>query len=221
MFQMIGFDMDGTIADTIPICIRAFQKGVSSYTSHALSETEIRRTFGLNDIGMIKALTPQNWEQAAQTFYREYELLHEERRDPFPGILDLLLFLKQEKVKIALITGKGERSCEISLEKLGISSLFDEVLCGSEIAPNKEEHMKNLLEKYTLSRKEFCYVGDAISDIEACRRVGITCLTAAWQDGADHAVLEKENPGHVFYRVEDLMKYLKRESTHTEGRRDL
>ena len=62
MFKMVAFDMDGTIADTIPLCVEAFRKSVSPYAGHELSEQEIVQTFGLNEIGMIKAFVPQKWE---------------------------------------------------------------------------------------------------------------------------------------------------------------
>ena len=44
MFKIVAFDLDGTIADTIPMCIKAFRNGVSPYTDHELSEEEILHT---------------------------------------------------------------------------------------------------------------------------------------------------------------------------------
>ena len=54
MIKLIAFDLDGTIGDTVPMCIRAFEKAVSPYAGHTLSEREITQTFGLNEVGMIK-----------------------------------------------------------------------------------------------------------------------------------------------------------------------
>lgn len=54
MIKLVGFDLDGTIADTIPMCIKAFDKAVRPYTSHELSDEEIVQTFGLNEEGMIR-----------------------------------------------------------------------------------------------------------------------------------------------------------------------
>jgi len=48
MFKIVAFDMDGTIADTIPMCITAFRNSVSPYTDHELSSEEILHTFGIN-----------------------------------------------------------------------------------------------------------------------------------------------------------------------------
>ena len=54
MIKLIAFDLDGTIGETVPMCIRAFEKAVSPYAGRTLSEREITQTFGLNEVGMIK-----------------------------------------------------------------------------------------------------------------------------------------------------------------------
>lgn len=209
MFQIVAFDMDGTIADTIPMCIKAFRQSVSPYTDHELSEEEILHTFGLNEIGMAKAAAGRNWEPAVRDFYARYELLHDEVTGVFPGIKELIAFLKKRKVTLALITGKGEKSCAITLKKLGLSETFDERLYGSEVSPNKQKHMEYLLKKYAVSGEKFCYVGDTVQDIKACRAAGVVCCSAAWQGSVGRDVLEQENPGQVFCSAEDLLEYFK------------
>lgn len=209
MMKIAAFDLDGTIADTMPMCIEAFCESVSAYTDHELTEKEVVQTFGLNEAGMVKAVVKQDWESALNDFYLNYEQLHEEITEPFPDIVKLLTFLKQKKVILALITGKGERSCTITLRKLGLWNVFDEVLCGSEFSPNKKEHIEYLLEKYAVSKEEFCYIGDAAQDVKSCRDAGVVCYSAAWQEFSNADILEKENPGQVFYRVRDLYEYFR------------
>ena len=52
------------------------------------------------------------------------------------------------------------------------------------------------------------YVGDAVSDAEACIRAGVDCLSAAWAKSARIDELEKINPGKVFRTVESMRNYL-------------
>lgn len=98
MFKVVAFDLDGTIADTIPMCIKAFRNSVSPYTDHELSEEEILHTFGLNEVGMVKAVVSQNWESAVTNFYSQYESLHNEVTEVFPGILKLFGLLKKKRI---------------------------------------------------------------------------------------------------------------------------
>ncbi len=204
MYKLVAFDLDGTLADTIPMCIKAFSISVSPYVGHELSEKEIMQVFGLNEIGMIKAVVKQDWINALENFYRNYEVLHSEVTELFPGILDLIFSLKKQNIIVALITGKGEKCCDITLEKLALADVFDEILYGSEMAPNKVENIEVLLRKYSLEKEEFCYIGDTVQDIKYCRKAGVTCFSAAWQKMSDPAKLEIENPNHVLYNVNEI-----------------
>ena len=209
MFKIIAFDLDGTIANTIPMCIRAVKNAVSPYIGYDLKDQDVIDTFGLNEVGMIKALVSTNWELALEDFYLQYEHLHTDEVKVFSGILNLINFLKNKGTMLALITGKGERSCTISLEKFGISDVFDEILYGSEVSPNKIENIEYLLKQYNCLKENFCYIGDTIQDILVCKQVGVMCLSAAWKKNANIISLEKENPCYVFKRVQDLYNYFK------------
>lgn len=105
MFKIVAFDLDGTIAETIPMCIKAFRNGVSPYTDHELSEDEILHTFGLNEVGMVKAVVSQNWEAAVENFYSQYESLHNEVTEVFPGIF----FFTSKKEKNHFGSDYGKR----------------------------------------------------------------------------------------------------------------
>lgn len=65
MIKLIAFDLDGTIGETIPMCIKAFKQAVSPYAGHVLSEREIVQTFGLNEEGMIKMVAGEKWQEGA------------------------------------------------------------------------------------------------------------------------------------------------------------
>lgn len=73
------------------MCIKAFRNSVSPYTDHELSKEEILHTFGLNEIGMVKAVVGRNRESVIEDFYYQYELLYNEVTSVFPGILKLIV----------------------------------------------------------------------------------------------------------------------------------
>ena len=89
MIKLIAFDLDGTIGDTVPMCIRAFEKAVSPYAGHTLSEREITQTFGLNEVGMIKKVAGEKWREALHDFYPVYEEMHQSCPSPYEGIREL------------------------------------------------------------------------------------------------------------------------------------
>lgn len=208
MIKMIAFDFDGTIADTIPMCIEAFKKAISPYAGHKLTSHEIIQTFGLNEIGMVKKVVKDNWKLALQDFYFYYEKMHNSCTEPFSEVCDLIKYLKEKNIIVTLITGKGQKSCDISLKKLGMENYFSEIMVGDEIRLNKAESILKLLKKYSIKNDEFYYVGDAFSDVTACREARVTCLSAAWSESVDLEELKKINSAYIFNNISSLKIFL-------------
>ncbi len=208
MIRMIAFDFDGTIADTIPICMEAFNNAVSPYVGHKLTKQEIIKTFGLNETGMVKSVVKDNWEAALEDFYFYYEKLHVKCMEPFPQIIELIDFLKEKNIIVALITGKGKISCDISLKKLKLEEAFSEIMLGDEGYFNKAESIQKLMNKYSVKSDEFYYVGEAVSDVTACREAGVTCLSAAWSESVNLEQLIKFNPRFIYYDIVKLKDFL-------------
>lgn len=208
MYRVIGFDLDGTIADTIPMCLEAFRRTLISYAPHKMNDDSIYKTFGMNEVGMLKSLVGEDWSAALEDFYIHYEGCHK-LCPPIPnGILDLIEKLKKMSVKVALITGKGERSCRITIDKLGLVGCFDHIMTGSEEGVVKKRQIEELLSIYDISKEEFVYVGDAVSDVVACREVGVKCLSAMWYKGPDYSQVLEINRSNVVTSVEVLCRML-------------
>ena len=70
MIKLVAFDLDGTIGNTLPMCIRAFKEAVQPYALHELSDEEVVQTFGLNEEGMIRRVVGEaHRQQALHDFY--------------------------------------------------------------------------------------------------------------------------------------------------------
>ena len=208
MIKLVAFDLDGTIGDTIPMCIKAFRQAVSPYAGHLLTDREIIETFGLNEIGMIKSIVPENWEQALRDFYSLYEKLHYECSQPYEGIRELIAALRAKGLILALITGNGERSCRITLNEFGMEHDFDEILTGSESENVKAQSLKLLLKKYDLLPAQCVYIGDAVSDVSEAGKAGVICLSALWGTTVKAEELKSINAGYTFETVRELKNYL-------------
>ena len=175
---------------------------------YQLTDKEVIDTFGLNEIGMVKAVVKKNWELALQDFYRNYKKLHYMCEKPFPGIRKLLDFLQDNHIPVVLVTGKGKKSCDITLEKLKLKESFSEICTGSEKKPNKADCISTLLQKYNIKTDEFYYIGDTVSDVIVCKTIGVTCLSAAWAELTNVEELQKVNSPYVFESIDQLEKFL-------------
>lgn len=123
MIKGVIFDLDGTICDTLPLCIAAFKKAIEPRAGKRLSDQEIVATFGPTEEGTIMALVPQFYEQSLKDYLKYYEELHGMCPKPFDGIKDILCYLKGKGIIVALVTGKGRKSCELSLKFYGMADI--------------------------------------------------------------------------------------------------
>ena len=211
MIKLVAFDLDGTIGNTLPMCIQAFKKATRPYIGHELSDEEVVLTFGLNEEGMIGCVVDEPYrQQALNDFYVIYKELHQEMCPiPFEGIRELIALLKQKGIIVALITGKGINSCDITLKQFNMKDSFAKVITGNAERNIKSEALKELLHDYHLAANEIVYVGDALSDITECRKANVMCLSAAWSIPQNEVTaLENSNPKNVFYSIPSLFKYL-------------
>ncbi|UDQ97890.1 HAD hydrolase-like protein [Lentisphaerota bacterium WC36G] len=210
MIKMVAFDLDGTIAETIPMCIEVFKRAVLPYTQRMLSKEEVVNTFGLNEEGMINKVVTDHIsaQDALKNYHNLYAQMHHLCEKPFPYIRQLFDNLKQKDIILAMVTGKGAESCEISLQKFDLKHYFVTVKTGSKHCTNKAVSLAELLLKYQLKPNEIIYVGDTVSDVHACNEVGIKCLSVAWAESAIVEDLRAINPDHVYETVQLAEEYI-------------
>lgn len=206
--KCIIFDLDGTIGNTLPLCIAAFKKAIEPLTGKALSDQEVIDTFGPSEEGSIQALIPDYYEQGIEDYIRHYQDLHTMCADPFEGMREVLDYAKDKQIRLALVTGKGERSAKITLDLFGIGSYFEVIETGSPQGPRKVQGIQNVLNQLGISPADSIYVGDAPSDITASREAGVPIVSAAWADTADIEQLEMLQPDKLFTTIQAFLQYI-------------
>jgi phosphoglycolate phosphatase/pyrophosphatase PpaX len=208
-FDYVIFDIDGTLADTLDLCVEAFQKTFAAELGKAYSYAEIFNLFGVSEGGIIaKFVGKEQYPQVLERYYCELEALHLQKDVVLPGIRPLLSDLKDRKVPMSLVTGKGQRSAELTLRIMGLDGYFEMLESGSDVSPNKVEGLSRIIEKKRLDPGRVVYIGDVEADILAARTVGMWAGGAAW---APTASMQKNGWGErveIFTQVSDLHRWL-------------
>lgn len=208
--KAVIFDLDGTIANTLPLCIQAFRQSIEPLINRSISDAEIIATFGPSEEGTIMALAPDNYDKGVADYLQYYKQLHNMCPAPFEGMKDILQTLKNKGVSITMVTGKGKHSTAISLQHFGLTHFFEAIETGSPKGARKAEGIKVILDGLThLKKDEIIYVGDAPSDIIASRKVGIPVIAAAWAETAEPEKLEEMKPDELFYTIKDFEVWLR------------
>ncbi len=205
------FDLDGTLADTFPLIVDAFNAGVGEIMGKLYRADEVIARFGEPEPVMIRQEVGARWEEATERYYRHYEAHHAERVKAFDGVGEMLAEVKRMGLPIGLVTGKSRRSADITLRELGWSDCFVSVVTGSEMTKQKPEPEGLLIcaREMGILAHECAMVGDSPADIGAGKAAGMVTIVAAW-----HSVyLEKlkgmgaegwaEGPGEVVEWLRD------------------
>ncbi|HXO75664.1 MAG TPA: HAD family hydrolase [Puia sp.] len=205
----IIFDLDGTLGNTLPLCIQAFRQSIEPLALKTLSDAEIVATFGPSEEGTIQTLIPEHYQQGIVNYLQFYEDLHDLCPAPFPGIAQLLHDLRSKNIRIAMVTGKGKHSTAISLKKFELEGLFELIETGSPIGPVKEKGIDAVLQHWKgIDKVSIIYVGDSPGDITASRKAGIPVVAAAWAETAEPEKLKAQNPDQIFYSIDEFADWL-------------
>lgn len=208
MLKAVIFDLDGTIGDTLKLAIEAFKKAINPFMEVPISDKEIMNTFGPSEEGTIRALIPEHYEAGVNLYLKYYEELHYMCPEPFEGIKDLISHLKKSGIIVALVTGKGKKSNDISLKQYGMLNTFDKIETGHPYRMSKPEGIQAVIDHFKLEPSEALYVGDAVSDITSARQVGIPVVSALWSSLIDEAEIKKASPDAVFYKVSEFRDFV-------------
>ncbi len=207
--KAVIFDLDGTVADTISLCIKAFRQSIEPLVGREVSDAEITATFGPSEEGTIMALAPDFYDKGVADYLAYYEEFHDMCPAPFAGIEDILKILRAKEVRIAMVTGKGKASADISLRRWGLDKYFEMVETGIKSGPNKPAGIRNVMNHFSgLGRDEVIYVGDTPSDIISSREAGVPVVSAAWASSAEPEKLRELSPDELFHTVADFSEWL-------------
>ena len=208
MFKAMLFDLDGTIGDTLPLCIAAFRAAIEPLSGKKLKDADIIATFGPSEEGTIMAFIPDQYDRGVEAYIDNYRKLHDMCPEPFPGMRETLDFLKGRGVFLAMVTGKGRRSADITLERFALGDYFADVGVGDPKGECKALRITEILDKRGIAPADAVYVGDTPSDIMSARKAGVAVFSAAWAGTADIPALEELGPDKIFTSVAEFRRYL-------------
>lgn len=205
----IIFDLDGTLADTLPLCLKSFRLALEEVTGIKYAEREITKYFGQTEEGITKTLVPDNHKECLDAYIKFYKENHHLCPSMFDGISEMLEFLKKNRYKTALVTGKGEHSVYITLDYYGIRDYFEYVETGSTNGIIKDKCIKRILDKWQLPANQTVYIGDQPSDMIHSKKAGVFPVAVTWASTTDTELLKKENPYKLFSKPKDFNDWLK------------
>lgn len=186
--RAVIFDMDGTLVDTFPLVVAAWNAALADHTGRTFTAVEVIARFGIPDPAMIRRELPEHLGDAAvETYHQHYERQHAELARAFAGITEMLDAIRARRLPTGVMTGKGSRSACITLAALGWDGCagrrrFDAVVTGEDVTRQKPEPegLFIVAERLGVAPRDCVFVGDSPADIGAGKNAGMRTIFAAW-----------------------------------------
>lgn len=210
-FDLIIFDWDGTLIDSIDWIARCLQNA-SNETRHATPDYQAAKdVIGLSIERAIEALYPTANPDEVITLVNRYETAYFSKKisrdDLFSGVFEMLETLKLQGLKLAVATGKTREGLDEALNATNTLDLFCITRCADETKSKPHPLMLEEIMQFTnVSPQRTLMVGDSTHDLQMALNAGVASIGVA--SGAhDSEQLKNYSPLHCFLQPTELLKY--------------
>lgn len=189
-FQIVGFDLDGTLLDTAEDLGAAVNHALSLVGRSPVPTAEVRGLIG----GGAKRMLERALSLTGEALPREeVSDLHRKLVDfyagniavhsrMYPGGEAMLGELAARGVKVAVVTNKLESLARKVLDELGLLGRFDTLIGGDTMGPGRAKPKPDQLNEMIarLGGGRAAYVGDTTYDTLAARAAGLPCVAVSF-----------------------------------------
>ncbi|MCU0641943.1 MAG: HAD hydrolase-like protein [Candidatus Margulisbacteria bacterium] len=203
-YDLLLFDLDGTLADSLPAAVSAVQAMLAELKYPPKSVAEINGYIGFGEValvaGSIGTTEPEKVEQARARYYH-YVRESIPTVPLFPRVAATLWELKPPKI---VLSNKRDEFIRLILEHHGLVPAFAEILGGDSAPCLKPDPCAiiGLIKKYRVAPERVLLIGDMTVDIETGKNAGVkTCGVTYGFDGLDKLAAHRPD-----YLIDDFAR---------------
>ena len=183
--KAVIFDLDGTLLNSVEDLACAMNHALKLYNYPEHSVEEIKEMVGRGLSFLIKSAAPncseEDFLKMKSAFIEYYDKNSQKCTKPYAGIVPLLASLKNNGIKLAVVTNKPNVLLGNILTPI-FGDIFDSVTGQIDGIPTKPDPTLTLalIKKMSLIPNECAFVGDSDTDMQTAINAGILPIGAAW-----------------------------------------
>jgi len=205
-FKAFIFDVDGTLWDSVDVCVMSWNNAISEHSNYppVVTRDQLKCLFGKPMKEIFEAVfpgIPEEEQIRLAKYCEEYEnrMLKEIPGTPYPGVADTIRELSK-KADLYIVSNCQSGYIELCMEGLGIGEYIKDYACYGDNKVSKGENIRLLMERNGL--ENVVYVGDTQGDANACKEAGIPMIFAAYGFG------EVENIEYQISNFTELLSFV-------------
>ncbi|MET0248318.1 MAG: HAD family hydrolase [Sphingobium sp.] len=186
-FDIVGFDLDGTLIDTSGDLAAAVNHAIGTIGCPPFVVEEIKPFVGKGARVMLeRALAasghgdPETLERLLPILLDFYQRNLVALSAPYPGLLAAMDVLEAAGVKLAICTNKAERFTLPLMAQIGLAHRFAAIVGGDTVGVSKPDPapIHEMIARAGGGRAVF--IGDTINDIAGARNAGVPSIAVSF-----------------------------------------
>lgn len=194
-FDIVGFDLDGTLLDTSGDIGAALNHALISDGRPPVPQEQVPRLIGGGSGQLLRTVlgdtaSEAEFERLQDVLLEYYAANIADHTRLFPGGETMLEALAAQGVKLAVATNKVEANAVLLFETLGLIDRFTCVIGGDTLGPGRAKPRPDMLHEMVArcGGGRAAFVGDTSYDVGAAKAAGmpVVAVTFGFHDHPPH-----------------------------------
>lgn len=180
--KTILFDLDGTLINSLPAYILAFQQNIREVTGREISAEELTSRISVPTPRILSYYAPPEQIPGMVTRHNELMRRHAGRITFYPGVPEALRSLHAAGLKLGVVTSQIEGEIATARAAMNVEDLIDVWINSDMVAHPKPapDPVLLALEMLGTTAETAMMVGDSIYDLGAGRAAGVRTAAVTW-----------------------------------------
>ena len=184
-FDLIIFDWDGTLVDSIDWIVHCIQQAAARYGCPVPETQAAKDIIGLSIENAIAQLFPnvelEIRQKVAADYGKTFFSRQISRDDLFPGVYEMLEQFRCDGYRLAVATGKKSSGLSEAIKGTGVADLFCTTRCSDQTASKPHPLMiDEIVAELGVDKQRTLMVGDSVHDLQMALNarvasIAVTC----------------------------------------------
>ena len=212
--RLLIFDLDGTIADTLPSIAEAINLCARHFGYPEKSDDEVRLAVG-NGVGeLLKKTMPSNamsdavqCEKIKEYFAICYEQTQSRVDCAYSGMAEVMRELYKKGFILAVLSNKPDKLVKMIVNNIFSDGIISESMGQTELPKKPDPTVPILIaEQFGIAPSDTYFIGDSEVDVLTGKNAGMVSVAVSW-GLRDRCVLEAANPDVILDTRGELYNY--------------
>jgi len=202
------FDLDGTLTDSLPLILHTYET-VFREMGLDWQPQAVQDMIGLPLVQIARTFAGERDGEFLCTYQSLYFRDHDRLMRSYPWTDALLDALRGAGIRMGVVTAKGRRGTEKTLQWTGLAPYFEVVVTADDSPTHKPDPgpVRAALAAMDVAAAAAAYVGDSVYDVLAGKAAGTLTAAVTW-GAAGRERLAACQPDAVFDDWRELTRFL-------------